>query len=92
MTKPEDFIEERLRRLGAATEPIAPSAGFDQWLVEAATRRAATRGLVVPWRVGGAALVVGALAAAASVLLALRMESALDEQVLVTADWVESGP
>jgi len=87
-----DLIERRLKQLGAATENVVPTERFERWIIDAAERRSATRWLDVPWRWGGLALAVGAVAAAASVLLALRVESELDDQVLVTADWVEMVP
>jgi len=87
-----DLIERRLKQLGAATEAIVPSERFHQRIIDAAEQRSATRWLDVPWRVGGVALVVGALAAAASVLLALRVQTELDDQMLVSADWVEMDP
>ena len=92
MTKPEDFIEERLEKLGQATAQVVPDDGFDRWIVDAAQRESAARWLVVPWRVGGVALAVGALAAAASIVLALQTQSDLDEELVVASDWVEIGP
>ena len=92
MSEPEDRIERRLRQLGKATESVGPSEGFDPWIIRQAEHQSGTRWLDVPWRLGGVALVVGALAAAASVLLALRVQTELDDRVLTTADWVEIEP
>lgn len=92
MSEPHDFIDERLARLGAATGSVEPGKGFDDWVLAAVAKREGARGLELPWRTGRWALLAATVAAAASVLLAVRAESTLDEQVLSTLDGTEVDP
>jgi len=92
MASPEDLVERKLRQLGTETEALRPPAGLEQRIIALAERRSGTRWLDVPWRLGGLALAVGALAAAASVLFALHVQSDLDEKMLTASDWVEVEP
>jgi hypothetical protein len=89
MNEPKDFIDERLARLGSATEDVVPTTGFDDWVVAAVERDSGVVWFDGMWRGGKMALVVGALAAAASVMLAMNERIDLDEQVMATFEMVE---
>lgn len=90
MNDPEAFIDQRLAELGRATEGIAPAPGFDDFIVRAVERRSGVVWFETMWRrTGRAALLIGALAAAASVVLAVSARTELDEQTLTTFEMVE---
>lgn len=89
MSKSEEYVEDRLRKLGQATLDIAPAAGFDAWVLEAVERQSGVVWFDTMWRTGRVALLVGALAAAASVVLAWNARTDLDEAVLATFEMVE---
>jgi hypothetical protein len=91
MTEPRDGIEERLKRLGQATEVVGPSQGFEVRILAAIEREARVRWFAVPRRAGRLALLVGGLAAAASIALALQSQRELDDDAIVADEWADVG-
>ncbi|WP_437589637.1 hypothetical protein [Sorangium sp. So ce1000] len=83
-----------LARLAAATDGLEPDAGFTDAMVRAATaapllpaRPAIADGIV---RSGRAALIVTALAAAASVLFFLQTQRDVDSAIMASVDTLEA--
>lgn len=79
-----------LARIGRATAEIEPAAAFTDAVMEAVraepARPAISEGIV---RTGRAAIVIAALAAAASVLLFFRTQSQLDAAIMASVDTIE---
>lgn len=80
MTQFDSDIEQRLARLRASTEPVGARAGFEDrvMVLLAATPANDVSSLVLRWGKFGVAL--GALAAAAGVILALNQTSAVEQE------------
>ncbi|WP_437296567.1 hypothetical protein [Sorangium sp. So ce426] len=82
-----------LARIAAATDGLAPDAGFTEAMVRAATasalpaRPAIADGIV---RSGRPALVVTALAAAASVLFFLQTQRDVDSAIMASVEALEA--
>ncbi|MGC4065507.1 MAG: hypothetical protein QM784_12840 [Polyangiaceae bacterium] len=79
MTLPDDAIELRLNRLRVQTDGIAPSAGFEAKLLVLLAATPANDALSQVWRWGKFGVALGAVVAAASVVLALS-QSVTEEQ------------
>ncbi|WP_437724203.1 hypothetical protein [Sorangium sp. So ce861] len=85
--------DDPLARLAAATADLAPDAAFTEAVVRAATaaprpaRPAMADGIV---RSGRAAIVVTALAAAASVLFFLQTQRDVDSAIMASVEAVEA--
>jgi hypothetical protein len=89
MSDPADFAERKLERLRARTDAIRPGPGFDDWIAHAVQRRGKVTPIDGRWRAGRWALLAAAMAAAASIVLALETSALLDERVLAAFDLVE---
>lgn len=89
MTEPRDFIDERLKRLAARTEGVAPAGGFEDWILAGVERASGVVWFDSMWRSGRVALVVGALAAAASVVAAVSVQTDLDDATMTAFELVE---
>ncbi|MBW2524620.1 MAG: hypothetical protein JRI23_10615 [Deltaproteobacteria bacterium] len=89
MSEPDDFIDAKLAQLARATEDVVPTAAFDDWVAAAVGRESGVVWFESVWRTGRVALLVGALAAAASVVLAMNARIDLDEQVMANFEMVE---
>ncbi|WP_437832869.1 hypothetical protein [Sorangium sp. So ce1153] len=83
-----------LARIARATEGLAPDAAFTEAVLRAATsaplsaRPAMADGIV---RSGRAAILVTALAAAASVLFFLQTQRDVDSAIMASVDTIEAG-
>jgi hypothetical protein len=86
--KEQETVDRRLRRLADATRDLAPPPGLaDRLAQRASATRRRPRGLaavVLPF--GRPALVAAALAAAASVTLAIQVEGSADESIAEAVD------
>lgn len=76
----DDSIELRLARLKAQTAQVGPSAGFEEKLLVLFGAAPANDAMNFVWRWGKFGVALGALAAAASIVMALSSSAAMDQE------------
>jgi hypothetical protein len=79
MTQPDEALALRLNRLRAQTEGIVPSADFEAKLLVLLSATPANDAFSLVWRWGKFGVALGAVVAAASIVLALG-QSVTEEQ------------
>ena len=88
-TKPVETVDAKAQRLADATESLAPSAGFDDWIMSAIDAEPEASLLDRVWSPGKRMLAIGAFAAAASVMFAVQTQDQVDNDVMMAFDLVE---
>lgn len=89
MTDHERSVDERLARLGAATEPLRASSGFSARVMQAVEATATPGWLTQVWPTGRRLLPVFAVAAAVAVGWAAQVQGEVDEALAVSYGAVE---
>lgn len=89
VTAHEEGVDERLARLRRATEALRPRAGFNRRVMAAIEAEAPAARLYGIARPARRFLAFAALAAAVSMVWAVRSEGAVDEALAASSDAVE---